>query len=93
VKWLKAEQYCRDLELGSHQDWRLPSLAELEALAEKDRGLPSLDLKFFPGTVPAFYWSGTAQGGANHYAYSFGYNLSNLFGRTATAYVRCVRGQ
>lgn len=93
LKWSKAAEHCKNLELGSQTDWRLPSLQELENLAEKDRGLPSLDLAYFPGTLPAFYWSGTAKGNANHYAYSFGYNLPNLFGRTATAYVRCVRGK
>lgn len=32
LPWADADQYCRELELEGHQDWRLPTLVELEAL-------------------------------------------------------------
>ncbi|MFK7829381.1 MAG: DUF1566 domain-containing protein [Congregibacter sp.] len=32
VRWPDAVAYCADLTLGSHEDWRLPTLTELEAL-------------------------------------------------------------
>lgn len=32
IRWPDAVAYCDDLRLGNHEDWRLPTLMELEAL-------------------------------------------------------------
>lgn len=32
VPWADAEQYCSSLSLDGHDDWRLPSMTELESL-------------------------------------------------------------
>jgi len=32
IKWPEAVDYCAELSLAGHDDWRLPTLAELEAL-------------------------------------------------------------
>lgn len=37
IKWPDADTYCADLSLGGHDDWRLPTLVELEALHDPDR--------------------------------------------------------
>jgi hypothetical protein len=34
IPWPAAVDYCETLELGGHDDWRLPMLAELETLHE-----------------------------------------------------------
>jgi len=36
ITWPDADTYCADLTLGGHDDWRLPSLAELETLHDPD---------------------------------------------------------
>ena len=36
LKWPDAVAYCEGLELGGRDDWRLPSLAELEGLHDAD---------------------------------------------------------
>ncbi len=36
VKWPDAVDYCADLELDGHTDWRLPGLDELEALHDPE---------------------------------------------------------
>lgn len=36
IKWPDAETYCADLSLGGHDDWRLPTLVELEALYDPE---------------------------------------------------------
>jgi hypothetical protein len=40
ITWPEAVEYCAALSLGGHDDWRLPTLAELERLhdAEGDGG-------------------------------------------------------
>lgn len=37
VRWGEANAFCRALELDGHDDWRLPTLAELEALYDPDQ--------------------------------------------------------
>lgn len=41
IKWPDADTYCADLSLGGQNDWRLPTLVELEALydAESTTGI------------------------------------------------------
>jgi hypothetical protein len=35
VNWHKAENYCRNLRLEGHSDWRLATLDELASLVDK----------------------------------------------------------
>lgn len=43
ITWPEAVEYCAALSLDGHDDWRLPTLAELETLhhAEGDEGIRS----------------------------------------------------
>lgn len=43
ITWPEAVEYCAALSLAGHDDWRLPTLAELETLhdAEGDEGILS----------------------------------------------------
>jgi hypothetical protein len=36
LKWPEAVDYCKGLELAGHDDWRLPTLAELESLHDPE---------------------------------------------------------
>jgi hypothetical protein len=42
LRWKKAMKYCRDLRLSGHSDWRLPSIAELQAIYDKTANSPGL---------------------------------------------------
>jgi len=37
VRWQEANAFCRELELDGHDDWRLPTLTELETLHDPDQ--------------------------------------------------------
>lgn len=83
-----ATQYCADLSLAGHDDWRLPSPWELMTLFDFRRpGFPSVDTAAFPGTPDDNpYWTSSAWGvrfsddpEAEEYAQS------------APLYARCVR--
>ncbi len=43
LPWADAQRHCETLELGGYDDWRLPTLAELESLHDpaEEQGLPT----------------------------------------------------
>ena len=42
VSWKKAIKYCRNLRLAGYSDWRLPNLAELQAIYDKTVEAPGM---------------------------------------------------
>jgi hypothetical protein len=58
LHWCNALQYCEDLFLAGHDDWRLPNVRELESLIDYGRLGPSIDPVF--GEVSGGFWSSTS---------------------------------
>jgi Protein of unknown function (DUF1566) len=42
VRWKGAVRYCRDLRLAGYSDWRLATIAELEAIYDRNADAPGL---------------------------------------------------
>jgi hypothetical protein len=59
LKWPDADSLCRNLELAGFDDWRMPTVDELFALADRTRSDPAIDTRFFPDCKPNWYWSST----------------------------------
>lgn len=57
--WLDALSTCEGLDLAGHQDWRLPTLKELQTLVDDRRLQPSIDVVAFPDTPSEWFWSST----------------------------------
>ena len=55
-----CEKACGELRLLGHDDWRLPTRAELAALVDDTRHEPSIDTNLFPGVLPRWHWTSTA---------------------------------
>ena len=88
----EAGNYCKELVLSGHKDWRLPNLRELQNIVDFTRYEPSID-RVFEYTGNGNHWSSTVyeddadrawavnfkSGGTSHNRHSYDY------------YVRCVR--
>ena len=91
--WEEAVKYCETLELGSHEDWRLPSIRELQSIVDYGRYDPAIDPVF--SAELSWYWSSSSyvnfpnsawfvdfNSGYVHYDYKYNHY-----------YVRAVRGK
>ncbi len=97
MTWHEAQKYAASLSLDGKDDWRLPTLAELESLLDRTKarpeGRPPMREEV-PFRDELSYWSSTTfeQDTKNAWivmfdgAYVLSYYKSNLY------HVRCVRG-
>jgi hypothetical protein len=91
VKWCPALFYCENLNLGGHDDWRLPNIRELHSIVDYGRGYPAIDPVFDASS--SFYWSSTSGAKGPDVAWSVdfeGGDVSDGFGGSSQL-VRAVR--
>ena len=90
--WQGAIDYCENLTLGGHSDWRLPNYNELESIVDYGRYGPAID-PTFQNVVSYYYWSSTTNASHTDSAwYVYFYNGDDTWhGKSGTYYVRCVR--
>ena len=69
MKHADAVQACADLRLGGHDDWRLPTRAELLTLVDDTRYSPAIDTDAFPNTPNTWFWTSTTYAGDKDYAW------------------------
>ena len=95
-KWIEAINYCENLTLGGHNDWRLPNINELKSIVDRSKSFPAI-VDGFTNVSAGYYRSSTtavansdvawvvdfSDGSANGYVY----HESKFF----FYYVRCVR--
>jgi len=72
LDWDEALDYCNDLELGGHNDWKLPDAHELQSIVDYSRspdstGSPAIDSLFYSTQIEneagkadwGWYWTST----------------------------------
>ncbi len=91
--WEKSDKACRELRLAGHKDWRLPTVEELFALADRSRHSPAINTDAFPDTKSNWYWSGTptAWDPSCAWVVDFGGGRADDGHRSDVAFVRAVR--
>jgi len=92
--WDDAWDYCADLPLDNHDDWRLPSITELQSIV--DYGSPSAPLinqVAFTNTINGGYWSAFTRADTSSRAWPVNFNNGIIasLDKTSVFTVRCVR--
>ena len=90
--WQWALQYCENLELAGHDDWRLPNVRELQSIVDYGRSYPSIDPIF--KAESAWYWPSSTGVGNPVYVWAVNFAHGDVGGglRGDFAFVRAVRG-
>ncbi len=89
-----AAAACQDSAYGGHDDWRLPSRAELSSFIDFAAASPPLiDTVAFPATPKDWHWAATPiAGSANQFwDVHFGAGHINYYLGSGTNFARCVR--
>jgi len=93
--WDIAGQYCTNLPMAGHTDWRLPSLYELISLyyyGSAPTSTPFLSSVFTPSVKFPSYWSSTSSVRNNGEHWAVWYNSMFLDDTENDRWVLCVRG-
>ena len=90
--WDEAKNYCEELSLLGQDDWRLPSIKELQTIIAPNRKKPAIKKKF-KHTKNKNYWSSTPYIKGNHESWSVNFYRGYTQKKEVAIpyYVRCVR--
>ena len=75
--WKNAKSYCSTLSLGEQNDWRLPSIEELESIVVYGKYKPTLDATF-SNPYNDYYWSAST----NAYRISEAWGVNFNYGQS-----------
>lgn len=89
----EADEVVKSCRLGGFDDWRKPTLDELESIRDITQYNPATNTKIFADTKPVYYW--TSSPGSSDPGYvlvvHFGHGCVDLISRGGRFAVRAVR--
>jgi hypothetical protein len=92
VSWLDALEYCENLSLAGHEDWRLPNVRELQSVADYGQFAPAINPVFRDAS--SRHWSSTSYAANGVFAWhvNFGAGQVDIELKGELNFVRAVRG-
>ncbi|MCP4296723.1 MAG: DUF1566 domain-containing protein, partial [Proteobacteria bacterium] len=95
ANWEDALSYCENLSLANSNNWRLPSLNELQTIVDYGSYSPSIDTSYFPDTNSSYYWSSTTYPPNPTVAWTtiFADGIVEGALKSSSYYIRCVRSE
>jgi hypothetical protein len=86
---------CGSVMLGGHTDWRLPNKSELMSIVDYSMYYPAIKTSYFPDTKAANYWTITSNAALPDVAWIVNFSDGGIYDndKSASGYVRCVRGE
>ena len=92
MKWREAIDHCESLELGGHNDWRLPNINELKTIIDRSKYNPAI-VSTFEHTSSSSYWSSTTNEDYFEDAWRVFFHNGKVdnYGKDGDYCVRCVR--
>ncbi len=95
--WPEAIDYCENLTLAGHSDWRLPTVKELQTITHYGGFGPAIDTAYFPYAhgPDDFHWSATTQAflALSAWRVCFWNSQTNMSIKSERGFVRAVRGK
>ena len=91
--WAEALKVANQENFAGYQDWHLPNKNQLDSIIEGRCVAPSVNLKVFPSTQAAFYWTSSPYAGLGTGAWSvdFGYGVVTATEKSGKLHIRLVR--
>lgn len=92
VTYAQAEKLCKELRLGGHDDWRIPTIQELLSIVDYKKYDPAI-LDGFSISESTYYWSSTQYMGDpdKFWGIDFKDGAIDANGKAYDRRVRCVR--
>jgi serine/threonine protein kinase len=95
VNWQQATDYCRNLDLAGHSDWRLPTIDELQGIYDPNANVGGYHVKGNLQLSNLWDWSssqGNASGEAWNFRFDDGWRHPFHLGFSFITRALCVRG-
>jgi hypothetical protein len=93
VTFKEAKSYCKELQLGEYNNWRLPTLGELLSIVNYKKYKPAIIDGFTQVNKDTLYWSSTPyiKEADEYWGVSFKDGSTSNASINYDRYVRCVR--